>query len=147
MKHFSTWSQRPSPQAPWHPSQKMLQIMAMRLDKVSSRLDQMAPQLCPFEISNFDVFHKHPFPTSFAQKDSPSEKWETPFTSCFCTKSPISHFSDGTYFVLSLGTRTKGQPPFICGGFWRRSPLRLLGLWGETLQACLPKSNASFAQW
>ena len=69
MKHFSTFSQRPSPQAPWHPSQKMLQIMAMRLDKVSSRLDQMAPQLCPFEISKFDVFHKPPFPTSFALLD------------------------------------------------------------------------------
>ena len=51
MNHFSTFSQRPSPQAPWHPSKKMLQITAMRLDKVSSRYDQMAPQLCPFEIS------------------------------------------------------------------------------------------------
>ena len=69
MNNFSTLSQRPSPQAPWHPSQKMLQIMAVRLDKVSSRLDQMAPQLCPFEISNFDVFHKPPFPTSFAFLD------------------------------------------------------------------------------
>ena len=39
---------------------------------------------------------------------------KTPFTSCFCTKSPISHFSAGTYFVLSLGTRTKGQPPYVC---------------------------------
>ena len=60
MKHFSTFSQRPSPQAPWHASQKMLQIMAMRLDKVSSRLDQMAPQLCPFEISknNFESIAK-----------------------------------------------------------------------------------------
>ena len=69
MKQFSTFSQRPSPQAPWHPSKKMLQITAMRLDKVSSRYDQMAPQLCPFEISNFDVVHKPPFPTPFALLD------------------------------------------------------------------------------
>ena len=51
MKHFSTFSQRPSPKAPAPRPQKMLQITLVSWDKVSSRLDQMAPRLCPFEIS------------------------------------------------------------------------------------------------
>ena len=51
MNHFSTFPQRPSPQAPAPRPQKVLQIMLVKWDKVSSRLDKMAPQLCPFEIS------------------------------------------------------------------------------------------------
>ena len=51
MNHFSTFPQRPSPQAPAPRPQKMLQIMLVKCAKVSSRLDKMAPQLCPFEIS------------------------------------------------------------------------------------------------
>ena len=55
-KHFSRFSQNTSHQAPWHPSQKLRLIMAVSLDKVSSRYDQMAPQLCPFEISSLTFF-------------------------------------------------------------------------------------------
>ena len=69
MEHFSTFSQSPSPQAPWDPSPEQELVMAVSHDKVSSGYDQMAPQLCPFEISNFDVFHNPPFPTSFALLD------------------------------------------------------------------------------
>ena len=69
MKRFSTFSQRPSPQAPWDPSPVQELVMAVSHDKVSSRYDQMAPQSCPFEISKFDVFRKPPFPTSFALLD------------------------------------------------------------------------------
>ena len=58
MNHFLSFSQRPSPQAPAPRPQKMLQIMLVKCAKVSSRLDQMAPQLCPFEISKLDVFQK-----------------------------------------------------------------------------------------
>ena len=50
MNHFLSFSQRPSPQAPAPRPQKMLQIMLVSCAKVSSRLDKMAPQLCPFEI-------------------------------------------------------------------------------------------------
>ena len=58
MKHFSTFSQRPSPQAPRDPPSGQELISLVSWDKFSSRLDQMAPHSCPFEISNFDVFHK-----------------------------------------------------------------------------------------
>ena len=51
MNQFLSFSQRPSPQAPAPRPQKMLQIMLVSWAKVSSRLDKMAPQLCPFEIS------------------------------------------------------------------------------------------------
>ena len=51
MNQFSTFPQRPSPQARAPRPQKMLQIMLVSWAKVSSRLDKMAPQLCPFEIS------------------------------------------------------------------------------------------------
>ena len=60
MKHFSTFSQRPSPQAPWNPSPEQKLAMAVSHDKFSSRLDQMAPHSCPFEISNFDTFSTTP---------------------------------------------------------------------------------------
>ena len=69
MKHFSTFPQRPSPQAPWDPPSGQELIMPVSWDKVSSRLDQMAPHSCPFFVSNFDVFHKPLFPTSFALLD------------------------------------------------------------------------------
>ena len=58
MKHFPTFSQSPSPQAPWDPSKKMSLEISCNLDAVSSRLDQMTPHSCPFLVSNFDVFHK-----------------------------------------------------------------------------------------
>ena len=69
MKHFSTFSQRPSPQAPWDPSPEQELVLAIPGVVLTALYDQMAPQLCPFEISNFDVFHKPPFPTSFALLD------------------------------------------------------------------------------
>ena len=58
MKHFSTFSQRPSPQAPRGPVSGQELIMLVSCDKVSSRYDQMAPHSCPFLVSNFDVFLK-----------------------------------------------------------------------------------------
>ena len=54
LKNHMFPSQNTSPQAPWNPSQKMLQITLVSLDKVLSRLDKMAPPLCPFEIPTFD---------------------------------------------------------------------------------------------
>ena len=50
MKHFSTFSQRPSPQAPWDPPSGQELVSLVSWDKVSSQLDKMAPQLCPFPI-------------------------------------------------------------------------------------------------
>ena len=58
MKHFSTFFQRPSPQAPRDPVSGQELISLVSWDKFSSRLDQMAPHSCPFLVSNFDVFHK-----------------------------------------------------------------------------------------
>ena len=58
MKHFSTFSQRPSPQAPWDPPSGQELISLVLWDKFSSRLDQMAPHSCPFLVSNFEVFQK-----------------------------------------------------------------------------------------
>ena len=60
MTHFSTFSQRPSPQAPAPRPQKMLQITLVSPAKVSSRLDQMAPHSCPFSVSNFGTFSTTP---------------------------------------------------------------------------------------
>ena len=61
--HFPTFSQSPSPQAPWHPSQKMRLEISCNLGPVSSRLDQMAPHSCPFFVSNFDMFSTTPTKT------------------------------------------------------------------------------------
>ena len=58
MKHFSTFSQRPSPQAPRDPPSGQELISLVSWDKFSSRLDQMAPHSCPFLVSNFEVFQK-----------------------------------------------------------------------------------------
>ena len=53
MSPFSTFSQSPSPQTPWDPSNKILLAMAVPVVVLAALYDQMAPQLCPFEISNF----------------------------------------------------------------------------------------------
>ena len=66
--------QRPSPQAPWDPSPEQDHVLAVPTLVLTALYDQMAPQSGPFEIAKFEVFHKPPFPTSFAQKDSPWEK-------------------------------------------------------------------------
>ena len=58
MKHFSTFSQRPSPQAPQDPVSGQELISLVSWDKFSSRLDQMAPHSCPFLVSIFEVFQK-----------------------------------------------------------------------------------------
>ena len=69
MKRFSTCSQRPSPHAPWDPSPEQDLVLAVPGGGLTALYDQMAPQLCPFEISKFDVVHNPPFPTSFALLD------------------------------------------------------------------------------
>ena len=58
MKQFSTFSQRPSPQAPWDPSPEQDHVLAVPTVVLTALYDQMAPQLCPFEISKLDVFQK-----------------------------------------------------------------------------------------
>ena len=88
MQHFPTFSQSPSPQAPWHPSQKMRLEISCNLGPVSSRLDQMAPHSCPFFVSNFDVFHKPLFPTSFALLDITMGQMGNTIYLCF---SLVSH--------------------------------------------------------
>ena len=60
MNQFSTFSQRPSPQAPAPRPQKMLQITLVSPAKVSSRLDQMAPHSCPFFVSKINSFSTTP---------------------------------------------------------------------------------------
>ena len=57
MKHFSTFSQRPSPQAPWDPSPEQELVLAIPGVVLTALYDQMATQLCPFEISNFTFGH------------------------------------------------------------------------------------------
>ena len=134
MTHFPTFSQSPSPQAPWHPSQKMLLIMAMSLDKVSSRLDQMAPHSCPFFVSNFDIFSTTPKKHVWALWESPGggkEIFFFSFSICFLVGFDLKSISfppPGDLNVLESSNRTKGWPP--CGAqpfvrgfcpFWAKS--------------------------
>ena len=69
LNSFQLFPKTPAPQAPWDPSPEQELVLAVPGVVLTALYDQMAPQLCPFEISNFDVFHKPPFPTSFALLD------------------------------------------------------------------------------
>ena len=44
------------PQAPWDPSPEQDHVLAVPTVVLTALYDQMAPRLCQFEISNFDVF-------------------------------------------------------------------------------------------
>ena len=63
------FSHSPSPQAPRDPSPEQDHVLAVPTVVLTALYDQMPPQLCPCEISNFGVFQKPPFPTSFALLD------------------------------------------------------------------------------
>ena len=70
------------------------------LDKVSSRLDQMAPHSCTFFVSKFDVVHKPPFPTSFALLDITMGKMGNTIYPMFFVLWPTHFF---IYFRARLG--------------------------------------------
>ena len=63
--HFYISSQSPSPQAPWDPSPEQELVLAVPGVVPTALYDEMAPQLCLFEISNFDVFLTSPTKTRF----------------------------------------------------------------------------------
>ena len=65
MTHFATFSRSPSPQDPWDPSPEQDHDRAVLLELESSIFSRMAPQLCQFEISNFNIFVDHPPKTRF----------------------------------------------------------------------------------
>ena len=117
MKHFSTFSQRPSPQAPWDPSPEQDHVLAVPTVVLTALYDQMAPQLCPFEISNFDIFSTTPPKHVWALWDSPGggkEIFFFPFTISFFRgfdHRPFSFPPPGDLNVLESSDRTKGWPP------------------------------------
>ena len=118
IKHFLTFSQRPSLQAPWDPPSGQELIMLVSWDKVSSRLDQMAPHSCPFFVSNFDTFSTTPPKHVWDFWDSPGggkEIFFFPFTISFFRGFDHSSFSfppPGDLNVLESSDRTKGWPPY-----------------------------------
>ena len=114
---FHCFSKRPSPQATWHRSQKMLQITLVSPAKVSSRLDQMAPHSCPFFVSNFDTFSTTPPKHVWALWDSPGGGKEIFFSSFSITffrgfdHSSFSFYPAGPPNVIASGKGTNGRPP------------------------------------
>ena len=69
--HFPTFSQSPSPQAPCDPSPEQELVLAVLGVVLTALYDQMAPQLCPFEFSNFDMFSTTPKKHVWALWESP----------------------------------------------------------------------------
>ena len=119
MNQFSTVPQRPSPQAPAPRPQKMLQITLVSWDKVSSRLDQMAPHSCPFFVSKINSFSTTPPKHVWALWDSPAGKKEIFFFSFSISffrgfdHSSFSFFPAGHPNVIASGKGTNGWPPFV----------------------------------
>ena len=113
MNQFSTVPQRPSPQAPAPRPQKMLQITLVSWDKVSSRLDQMAPHSCPFFVSNFDTFSTTPPKHVWALWDSPGGGKENELWS-----NPRKKQKENGKKEISFPPRGESQSAQTCFGGW-----------------------------
>ena len=118
MLHFQTFSQSPSPQAPWDPCPERELVLAVLGVVLTALYDQMAPQLCPFEISNFNIFSTTPKKHVWALWDSPcggKEIFLFSFSVCFCLmiRPYLNFLSRGDLNVLESSDRTKGWPPYV----------------------------------
>ena len=116
MKHFSTFSQRPSPQAPAPRPQKMLQITLVSWDKFSSRLDQMAPHSCPFLVSNFEVFQKPRSRPPLPSKNHHGKNGKHHFTPVFV----LNQLDPILPMVMSKKAKEMGN-----GGLWTTSKFEI----------------------
>ena len=91
--------------------------MAVSWDKFSSKLDKMAPQLCPFEISNFDTFSTTPPKHVWALWDHRPDKRKSSFFHFLLVsfdESTIDHFPFIRPVVpnaLASDKGTNGRPP------------------------------------
>ena len=114
---FSTFSQRPSPQAPRDPVSGQELVLAIPGGGLTALYDQMAPHSCPFFVSNFDPFSTTPPNYVWALGDSPTGKKKIFFFSFPISffrgfdHSSFSFFPAGHPNVISSGKGTNGWPP------------------------------------
>ena len=111
---------------PWDPSKKLDLAICYKFHQSRALYDLIWPARWKKNDANL-----HQTKTLFTtcryllpplhSKSSPQEKWETPIYLVFLHWIQLSHLSVGDFPWYSLGTRTKGQPPYFTVFFVRRA--------------------------